>query len=32
MNKETVDKLMNGLVTISALAIVTGALFKTKTN
>jgi len=28
MNKETIDKLMKGLITISALAIVAGALFK----
>jgi len=28
MNKETIDKLMNGFITISALAIVAGALFK----
>jgi hypothetical protein len=28
MNKETINRLMNGLITISVLAIVAGALFK----
>lgn len=28
MNKETIDKLMNGLLAISVLAILVGCLFK----